>query len=134
MQIANGSLVPIYRVLDNLIDRTDFPPNTKHAILFNHSRLEEEVRRFEQIRQEIVTRHAAKDEDGEVIVDDSGQPTFEGDSESEAMDELQELLDKENYIDVREMSIEPLLENQGVSGREILAIEDLLSDSSLDEG
>ncbi|AUO78989.1 hypothetical protein [Salinibacter phage M8CC-19] len=135
MQISNGDLIPIYKILDKLIDRSDLRPDTKQAVLINHSRFESEVQSFEKVRQEILERYAEKDENGEMITETGPQgetPVFE-DAEA-VQEELQMLIEGEVEIQVHEMEMDPLLQHDAISGRDILAIDALLADSPLDEG
>lgn len=88
------------------------------------ARIQEEVRKFEEVRQLALKQYGSKDENGELIVDENGNVKFEKENLEAFARELNELGSTE--VDIGTLSLEELGDKTSLTTDDLIALDRLI--------
>lgn len=126
MKISNERLVNDINKLKE-ISKKQLPIKVSYAIAKNLSKIDSELKIFNEERQKLVNQYGEKDSDGNLKVDKNSMVSIKKNCISTYNKELKELFSIENDIDIHKFKIN-LLDGFNISAEEVQAIEYMIED------
>ena len=128
MKITNRRIVNDSNFLASLM-HIQFPVKISYAISKNISKLESDLKIYNSEREKIINKYCKKDEEGNLVIDESNNYSIEEEYIDICNKELNELLDIEVDIDIHKFNESDLLN----SNCEMTASELMLIDYMIEE-
>lgn len=128
MKITNRRIVNDSNFLASLIHR-QFPVKISYAISKNISKLENDLKIYNSEREKIINKYCKKDEEGNLVIDESNNYSIEEEYIDICNKELNELLDIEVEINIHKFKKDDLLQsNIEMSPSEISLIDYMIEE------
>jgi len=124
MKLTNEELLTSMQSLRVLAQR-DLPIKVSYAVAKNISKIEKELKTYEEERQRLIHKHAKKDKDGEIIADKTGQIEFKDKRKWDK--DVRELLDIEVEVVFHKFNIKHL-EGHNISPAELIAMGNMIEE------
>ena len=128
MKITNRRIVNDSNFLASLMHR-QFPVKISYAISRNISKLESDLKIYNSEREKIINKYCKKDEEGNLVIDESNNYSIEEEYIDICNKELNELLDIEVDIDIHKFKLNDLLQcNLEVSPADLSLIDYMIEE------
>lgn len=128
MKITNRRIVNDSIFLASLMHR-QFPVKISYAISKNISKLESDLKIYNSEREKIINKYCKKDEEGNLVIDESNNYSIEEEYIDICNKELNELLDIEVDIDIHKFKLNDLLQcNLEVSPADLSLIDYMIEE------
>ncbi|MEE0711604.1 MULTISPECIES: hypothetical protein [Peptostreptococcaceae] len=128
MKITNRRIVNDSNFLASLMHR-QFPVKISYAISKNISKLESDLKIYNSEREKIINKYCKKDEEGNLVIDESNNYSIEEEYIDICNKELNELLDIEVDIDIHKFKLNDLLQcNLEVSPADLSLIDYMIEE------
>ena len=128
MKITNRRIVNDSNFLESLMHR-QFPVKISYAISKNISKLESDLKIYNSEREKIINKYCKKDEEGNLVIDESNNYSIEEEYIDICNKELNELLDIEVDIDIHKFKLNDLLQcNLEVSPADLSLIDYMIEE------
>ena len=128
MKITNRRIVNDSIFLASLMHR-QFPVKISYAISKNISKLESDLKIYNSEREKIINKYCKKDEEGNLVIDESNNYSIEEEYIDICNKELNELLDIEVDIDIHKYKLNDLLQcNLEVSPADLSLIDYMIEE------
>lgn len=108
MKLTNRKIVNDATFLNNLANK-QLPIRVSYAIAKNVSKIESELKVFNDERQKLLDKYCVKDEEGKNKIDENNQLKIADEHLESWSKDLEELLDIEIEIDIHKFNINELL-------------------------
>lgn len=128
MKITNRRIVNGSNFLASLMHR-QFPVKISYALSKNISKLESDLKIYNSEREKIINKYCKKDEEGNLVIDESNNYSIEEEYIDICNKELNELLDIEVDIDIHKFKLNDLLQcNLEVSPADLSLIDYMIEE------
>ncbi|WP_337814794.1 hypothetical protein [Intestinibacter sp.] len=128
MKITNRRIVNDSNFLASLM-HIQFPVKISYAISKNISKLESDLKIYNSEREKIINKYCKKDEEGNLVIDESNNYSIEEEYIDICNKELNELLDIEVDIDIHKFKLNDLLQcNLEVSPADLSLIDYMIEE------
>lgn len=124
MKIMN-ILEPKFQDAIKKLQKTAMPIKTAYKLKTIVKKMDEELTKYEEFRQELLLKHGSKNEDGSLKVDESGTVQFAGVSLGMFTKELNDLANVE--IDVGSLNPDEFGDKAEISTADLMALDALIS-------
>jgi len=126
MKLTNLTLLNSTKVL-SILSQKELPIRVSFSIARNISKINDELKIYNDERQKLIMKYCEKDEDGKTIEDENKQIKLKDEYKQEWSKDMQELLSIENEIDIVKFSIDKI-ENVSIAPNEIIFISYMIED------
>lgn len=128
MKLTNRRIVNDATFLSNLANK-QLPIRVSYAIAKNVSKIESELKVFNNERQKLLDKYCVKDEEGKNKIDENNQLRIADEHLEDWSKDLEELLDIEVEIDIYKFNISDLLNsNCEMTPSELMLIDYMIED------
>ena len=123
MKLARVTDPKFQETLKKLL-KEPLPLKTSFKLKGIAKRAQEELDKYEEVRKAAVSKYGAKDDKGELLVQEDGNVRLDGDDLQGFIKEITDLVNLE--IDLGTLSIDELGDRVQLTAEELLALEDLV--------
>lgn len=107
------------------ISRKQLPIKVSYAVAKNLSKINHELKIYDEERKKLIDKYAEKDEKGKVLADKKGQVQFRDKAGWDK--DINELMDIENEVEIHTFSMD-LLNNFNISPGELMAMDYMIEE------
>jgi len=102
----------------------ELPPKTAFKLKGSFKRVQEEIKKYEEVRQENLKKLGKKDDKGELITDKEGKVEFEPGAYEEMVNKLKDLQDLE--VEIPSVKLDELGSKIDISVKDLALLEGLI--------
>jgi len=109
------------------ISKKNLPIKVSYAIAKNISKIESELKTYNNERVKLIEKYAARDEKGQIKSDSNGQIIFKEDCQETWNQDIKALLSIENEIDIHKFNISEL-DGYSITPAELMLIDYMIEE------
>jgi len=107
MKLTNAVLLNSTKTL-SILSQKQLPIKVSFSIARNVSKINDELKIYNDERQKLIMKYCERDEDGKIVKDENKQIKLKDECKEEWNKDMQELLSIENEIDIAKFSIDKI--------------------------